>query len=149
MKVAYGMNRTRKEMDAAGVKAEKYFLDNKVSGMQERLDLVHAVKKGVTVVVLSMADFGKGMAQRKIVKAIEKAGGKIEVMEDGSPAAVGGRPLGVRWPSDEALKDALVIWDALPAKEALAMIEKRHGVKADRNHMNHQRRKRALAKLKQ
>lgn len=57
------------------------------------------------------------------------------------------RPMTPEWPSDEVLDQALFIWDALPAKEALAMIERRHGVKTNRNHMNHQRRKRARAKL--
>lgn len=147
MKIAYGMNRTEKQFRAAGVEADKFYLDNKMSGMRERLDMMIAAGKGVTVVVLSLADFGTGKAQQKAIRAVKATGAALEVAGDGLPASVGGRPSSTEWPSDEALTRALVIWDALPAPQALALIEKDLGVVTNRNHMNHQRRKRARAKL--
>lgn len=147
MKIAYGMNRTEKQFRAAGVEADKFYLDNKMSGMRERLDMMIAAGKGVTVIVLSLADFGTGKAQQKAIRSIKATGAALEVAGDGLPASVGGRPSGTEWPSDEALTRALVIWDALPAPQALALIEKDLGVVMNRNHMNHQRRKRARAKL--
>jgi hypothetical protein len=147
MKIAYAMNRTEKQLRAAGVVADKYYLDNDHSGLQERLDMILAIAPGVTIEVVSMADFGRGRAQLKAVKAIEDAGGKILVRDAGAPAGFGGRPPSTEWPSEAALTDALIIWDALPAPEALALIKRKHGVDTNRNHMNHQRRKRARAKL--
>jgi hypothetical protein len=147
MKIAYGMNRTEKQFRAAGVEADKFYLDNKMTGMRERLDMIVAAAKGVTVVVLSLADFGTGKAQQKAVRSIKATGATLEVAGDGLPASVGGRPSGTEWPSDEVLDRALIIWDALPAPQALALIEKDLGVVTNRNHMNHQRRKRARAKL--
>jgi hypothetical protein len=149
MKIAYAMNRTEKQMRAAGVVADKYYMDNDMSCLQERLDMVKAVAPGVTVEVLTMADLGRGRAQLKAVRSIEAAGGKIVVVGDGAPAGAGGRPQADKWPSDEALTDALVIWDALPAPEALKLIKRNYGVETTRNRMNHQRKKRAAAKLAQ
>jgi hypothetical protein len=51
------------------------------------------------------------------------------------------------WPPKAALDRALFIFDALPAPQALALIEKDLGVETNRNHMNHQRRKLARAQL--
>ena len=148
MIIAYGMNRTEKQFSAAGVKADKFYLDNSMSGMRERLDMILvACNKKATIVVLSLSDFGTGKAQRRAIRSIEDTGAKIEVAGDGLPASVGGRPSGTEWPSAAALERALVIFDALPSPQALAMIEKDLGVKTNRNHMNHQRRKRARAKL--
>lgn len=145
MRIAYAMSRTEKQLRAAGIVADKYYLDNDHSGMRKRLDMILAIAPGVIVEVASMADLGRGRSQLKAVKAIEAAGGTIVVKSNEAPAGVGGRPQTTQWPSDEALTDALVIWDALPEPEALALIKRKHGVDTDRNHLNYQRRKRARA----
>lgn len=147
MIIAYAMNMTEKQLRAAGIVADKYYLDNDHSGLRARLDMIIAIAPGVRVEVMTMAHFGRGRAQLKAVRSIEKAGGVIVVKGNGAPAGVGGRPPATGWPSDAALTGALVIWDALPGPEALAEIERQYGVETDRNHMNHQRRKRARAKL--
>lgn len=66
----------------------KFFIDTKESGQAEREAMLLCVKPGVTVVVLSMADLGRGAGQVSIVKAIEAAGGAVEASEALRPATV-------------------------------------------------------------
>lgn len=81
MRIAFGLNRREKEFSGLDIYPGKFFIDTKESGQLEREAMLHTVKKGVTVVVLSMADLGRGAGQVSIVKAIESAGGSIEVRE--------------------------------------------------------------------
>lgn len=137
---AYGMNRTESQFKKLDIFPKKFFIDNKSSGLQERLDLMLTLREGDTVVVLSLADFGSGTSQTKAVNAIEAKGAKIEVA--GGPVAKLGRPGSVKWKKSD-LDTALEYWGVLPEKEALAAIKRDFKIETDRNHMNYQKRLRA------
>lgn len=143
MRLAYGYNRKEKDFAELNITAGKFFLDNKHSGFGERLDMIKCCREGVTVVVLSMADFGKGRSQNKIVNAIKGTGASLEVVEGNTPKGDAGRPGTVNFDTDEDLKEALFIWSAMPDKAALAEIGKRFGKWPDRNRMNYLKRKSA------
>lgn len=140
MRIAYGMNRTKKEFAKLDISGEKFFLDNSLTGLQERLDMLMALREGDIVVLLSMADLGKGKSQIKAVEAIKATGAELEVLESAAPQGVMGRPKTVEFANDADLQKALEIWDMLPNKEALAMIEKQFKVSPDRNRMNYLKR---------
>jgi len=143
MRAGYGYNRKEKDFDDLNISKDKIFIDNKFSGLQARLDMLLSFRghKGITVVLLSMADLGNGKSQLKAVAAIEAAGATIEVQEAPTPKGVMGRPKTVEFASDADLQKALEIWDMLPAKEALSQIGKQFDVWPDRNRMNYLKRK--------
>lgn len=142
MRLAYGYNRKEKDFAKLSITAGKFFIDNKFSGLQERLDMMQTLREGATVVLLSMADLGKGKAQLKAVAAIEATGAIIEVQSNSinAPAEMG-RPKTVVFDSDEDLKSALEIWAVLPEKEALIQIGRQFDKFPNRNRMNYLVRK--------
>lgn len=145
MRKAYGMNRTAREFANCGIEGEKFFLDTDATMGQARLDLLLSLQKGDVVVVLTMADFGKGKAQLKAVAAIRKTGAAIEVVDE--EPAKSGRPSGIEW-TPEKLNRALYLWGVLSEKDALLRIKIELGIETARNHMNYQKRKAAAELLK-
>lgn len=143
MRLAYGMNRTKKQFEGLDIPANKFFLDTDETKFSKRLLMVQSCKEGVTVVVLSMADFGKGRSQNKIVNAIQATGAVLDVVEGDAPKGDAGRPTTVNFDSDNDLKDALLIWAAMPDKAALEEIGRRFDKWPDRNRMNYLKRKSA------
>lgn len=81
MKIAYGLNRREKQFVGLDIVPGKYFIDTDETKQSEREAMLRCVVDGVTVVVLSMADLGRGAGQASIVKAIEEAGGKVLLVE--------------------------------------------------------------------
>ncbi|MGL4490531.1 MAG: hypothetical protein ACRCU5_13925 [Rhizobiaceae bacterium] len=90
MKIAYGLNRREKDFAGLEIVTGKYFIDTDTTDQSEREAMLHCVSNGVTVVVLSMVDLGRGAGQVSIVKAIDAAGGKVLLVEgrDGPPATL-------------------------------------------------------------
>ena len=141
MRAAYGYNRKEKDFANLNISDGKIWIDNKLTGLEQRMDMLLSIREGVTVVLLSMADLGKGKSQLKAIAAIEATGATIEFQEVAAPKGVMGRPKTVEFASDADLQKALQIWDMLPAKEALALIGKQFDVWPDRNRMNYLKRK--------
>jgi hypothetical protein len=86
MRIAYGFNRREKSFANANISQGKFFIDTKDSKQLEREAMLQCVKEGVTVVVMAKADLGRGAGQVSIIKAIEDAGGTVEVMEGAADA---------------------------------------------------------------
>lgn len=107
MKIAYGLNRREKEFAGMDIYPGKFFIDTKESGQAEREAMLLCVKPGVTVVVLSMADLGRGAGQVSIVKAIEAAGGTVEAREPLRPVSV---PLPEKGLASEQEAEICRIW---------------------------------------
>lgn len=141
MNIAYGYNRKPKDFKNLDITDDKFFLDNDLSGSQERLDMLMAIREGDTVVLLSMADLGKGQSQNKAVAAIEATGATIKVHDAVVKKGKSGRPQTVTFASDADLEKALSYWRSLPEKDALALIERDFKVFPDRNRMNYLNRK--------
>lgn len=141
MNIAYGYNRKPKDFKNLDIADGKFFLDNDFSRSQERLDMLMAIQEGDTVVLLSMADLGKGQSQKKAVAAIEATGATIKVQEDEAPKGKSGRPQTVNFASDDDLEKALSYWRNLPEKDALALIKRDFNLSPNRNRMNYLARK--------
>lgn len=81
MRIAYGLNRREKSFASANIERGKFFIDTDNTKQLEREAMLHCVRPGVTVVVMAKKDLGTGAGQVSIIKAIEAAGGTVEVLE--------------------------------------------------------------------
>lgn len=86
MRIAYGLNRREKSFATANITPGKFFIDTDNSKQLEREAMLHCVRPGVTVVVMAKKDLGTGAGQVSIIKAIEAAGGSVEVLEGAKDA---------------------------------------------------------------
>lgn len=75
------MNRREKSFANARIEPGKVFIDTDNSKQLEREAMLNCVCPGVTVVVMAKKDLGTGAGQVSIIKAIEAAGGSVEVLE--------------------------------------------------------------------
>ena len=115
--------RFRQERDFAHIKYEpgRVFIENKTTHGAEFEAMLHCVRDGVIVGVVSMADLGRGMGQVNAVKAIKERGGVVQVFEregvkDAKPSKSGKLVL-----TDEQRAAACTIWANSAISEASRM----------------------------
>ena len=138
-KVAYGVNRSDRDFRNLGVPIDKIFIDNKMTGEEEKRAMFAAIDEGVVVVVLSMGDFGKGAGAKRFKDAILAKGATIEGPDDRDdplPRKSGRRGIGF---TPEQVDWACALWlDPLRSERSvLARIKTETEIEANRDQMNY------------
>lgn len=138
-RIAYGVNRRDKDFRLLGVPLDKIFIDNNLTDGEEKRAMVATCRDDVTVVVLSMGDFGKGAGAKRFKDAILATGAIIEGPDDRDdplPKKTGPRGLGF---TDEQVDWACALWlDPLRSERSvLARIKDETEIEANRDQMNY------------
>lgn len=92
MNIGYGYDRAPEALTDLG--AERVYIDTAGTGRQERANMLAngSMRPGDVLVMLAASDLGRGPEVRKIRKAIEAKGVKIETPAKSTPYNRPGRP---------------------------------------------------------
>lgn len=118
---------------------EKTFADWKNTKRAELTDMIErgGIRKGDTLCVRALSDFGHGQESKRIQKVISDMGVAVQVVEGGEAPRLKGRPSRVKVSAEQRERLCELWFSPAPVEHVLERAQDILGAPVDRNRLNY------------